>query len=129
MKDSASNDTFYKREERPWGSFEQFSDNEVSTVKLIHVDAGQRLSLQKHSKRSEFWRVVSGSGTFEIDGVARDVSVGDEANIPVGSLHRLAGGADGITILEIARGEFDEHDIERVEDDFGRIEESIPTNT
>ncbi|CAN5726012.1 phosphomannose isomerase type II C-terminal cupin domain [soil metagenome] len=116
------NEPFYYHEDRPWGSFEQFTNNEVSTVKLIHVTAGMRLSLQRHHKRSEFWRVVAGSGAFEIDGEVTAVVVGDEANIPIGSLHRLTAGADGLSILEVARGEFDEHDIERVADDFDRIE-------
>ncbi len=107
-------------ETRPWGSFERFTLNEVSSVKILHVSSNQRLSLQKHVKRSEFWKVIAGSGTAQINEELRSLSIGDEVIIPVGALHRLTGGEAGIAVLEICIGEFDENDIERTEDDFGR---------
>lgn len=107
-------------DDRPWGAFDQFTHNELSTVKILTVDSGKRFSLQKHARRSEWWRVIEGSGTAQIDSLTREVTVGDEIEIPVGTLHRLTGGPAGIKVLEISLGEFDEHDIERVEDDFGR---------
>jgi mannose-6-phosphate isomerase-like protein (cupin superfamily) len=110
----------YYKEERPWGSFERFTDNEVSTVKLIHMAPGKRLSLQRHKKRAEFWRAVDGSGKATIDGVAHPLNKGDEVTVPLGALHRLEGGPEGLTVLEIITGEYDENDIERIEDDFGR---------
>lgn len=110
----------YYREERPWGGFERLTENQVSTVKILFVSPGKRLSLQKHAKREEFWRVIEGSGTIQQNDEVKDVTVGDEAYIPVGMLHRLSGGPAGIKVLEITTGEHDENDIERVEDDFGR---------
>ncbi len=112
--------TNHGHDERPWGSFEQFTANEPSTVKLLRISPGQRFSLQKHAHRSEYWRVVTGSGIARVGEEDRDIIVGDTIEIPVGTLHRLTGGSDGLIVLEIAFGEFDEHDIERVEDDFGR---------
>lgn len=109
-------------EDRPWGSFDRFTSNEPSTVKIVRVSAGKRLSLQRHAKRAEFWRVIEGSGTATVEGAERAVTVGDEVEIPTGATHRLAGGENGIAVLEIAIGEFDENDIERLEDDFGRAE-------
>ena len=109
------------REDRPWGSFDRFLANETSTVKYLHVLPGHRLSLQKHALRSEWWKVVEGSGIARIDGVEHKLSPGTELEIPVGTLHRLTGGTEGITVLEIALGTFDEEDIERFEDDYGRI--------
>ncbi|MDB5236915.1 MAG: mannose-6-phosphate isomerase, type [Parcubacteria group bacterium] len=111
-------------EDRPWGSFDRFTSNEASTVKFIRMTAGKRLSLQKHAKRSEFWKVIAGSGIASVDGADREIAVGDEVEIPVGTTHRLAGGPDGITVLEIALGTFDEDDIVRLEDDFGRVADS-----
>lgn len=110
----------YYKEERPWGSFEQFTKQEASTVKILHVAAGKRFSLQRHKEREEFWRVIEGSGTLVVGDETREVSVGDEALIVKGALHRLTGGPNGIKVLEISFGTFDENDIERVEDDFGR---------
>lgn len=108
-------------EDRPWGSFDRFTSNEVSTVKFLHVSAGQRFSLQKHSKRSEFWKAIEGSGIASVDGTDHQMNIGDEVEIPLGATHRLTGGPGGITVLEIALGEFDENDIERLEDDYGRV--------
>ena len=37
--------------ERPWGHFDQFATNEPVTVKIITVEPGHRLSLQRHHLR------------------------------------------------------------------------------
>jgi mannose-6-phosphate isomerase-like protein (cupin superfamily) len=107
-------------EDRPWGSFENFTLNETSTVKILHVSAGKRFSLQKHSKRSEYWKVIEGDGIAQVGEDIRPVKVGDEIQIHTDSLHRLTGGEHGISVLEISFGEFNEGDIMRTEDDFGR---------
>ena len=108
------------QEERPWGSFEDFTLNETTTVKILRVSAGKRLSLQKHAQRSEYWKVIEGDGTAQVNEEIIPIKVGDEVQIHVGDLHRLTGGENGIAVLEISFGTFDENDIERVEDDFGR---------
>jgi mannose-6-phosphate isomerase len=110
----------HHQEDRPWGSFEQFTLNEPSTVKIIHVSAEKRFSLQKHAHRSEFWKVISGTGIAHVGADEHEVKPGDVIEIPAGTLHRLTGGVDGISVLEIAFGSFDESDIERIEDDYGR---------
>ncbi len=108
------------QEERPWGNFRQFTENSPSTVKIITVKAGEVLSLQSHSKRSEFWRVIHGSGIMEIGDVKHNVVEGDEHYIPLGAKHRLSSGPSGIEVLEIATGDFNENDIIRYEDKYGR---------
>lgn len=110
----------YYKEERPWGSFERFTENEVSTVKLLHLAPGKRFSLQTHAKRAEFWRCVAGSGRVTVGDETRGMSVGDEAMVQQGAKHRLEAGPEGITVLEIITGEYDEADITRLSDDFGR---------
>ena len=112
--------TNHYREDRPWGYFERLTSNEPSTVKLLRVDAGKRLSLQRHAKRDEYWRVLEGSGTAEVNGESRALLPGDSVEVPRGTWHRLSGGDAGLMLLEIALGAFDESDIERREDDFGR---------
>lgn len=111
----------YYKEERPWGSFERFVLNEQCTVKILVVEAGKRFSLQSHTGREEFWRVIEGSGMVTKGDETLSAKVGDEFLFPIGTLHRLEGGPDGIKVLEISFGAFDENDISRVEDDFGRI--------
>lgn len=107
--------------ERPWGNFRQFTHNDSSTVKIITVKPNELLSLQSHNNRSEFWHVISGYGTVEIGEIKKNTIVGDEHEIKVGEKHRLSAGADGIQVLEIAFGNFDENDIIHYEDKYGRV--------
>lgn len=107
-------------EERPWGNFEQFTLNQVSTVKIITVNKGESLSLQKHSKRKEFWKILSGTGTISIDGFDTPAKIGSLYTVPIGGTHRVSAGENILVFLEIALGEFDEHDIVRLEDRYGR---------
>lgn len=110
-----------KNENRPWGSFRQFTNDNLSAVKIIKVKAGARLSLQYHEKRDEFWLVMSGHPVITIGEETKMVSPGDEFFITKKMKHRIAGSQDDVEILEIAYGDFDEDDIVRIEDDFGRV--------
>lgn len=107
-------------EDRPWGWFRRFTNNESTTVKILHVHAGALLSLQSHAKRSEFWRVLSGDPILIVDDMQAQGKPGDEFFVPVGAKHRIQGGAHDAEILEIAHGIFDEDDVARYEDIYGR---------
>ena len=108
------------KEERPWGSFETFALNIPCTVKILTVKAGEAFSLQYHHKREEYWRVLSGSGEIRVGEETFAAHPGDSFSIPQGALHRATGGSEDMTILEVATGEFDENDIVRTEDRYGR---------
>lgn len=110
----------YEKEIRPWGNFERFTLNESSTVKIVTVNSGEAISLQTHEHRDEFWRVLSGSGTITLDQIDYDAKAGETYFSKRGTKHRVAGGPDGLSFLEIAFGEFDEKDITRLEDRYGR---------
>lgn len=107
--------------ERPWGNFRQFTHNELSTVKILRVKPNEILSLQSHHHREEFWHVISGSGWVEIGDTKIAAKRGDEYEIKVEEKHRLSAGPEGIEVLEIATGNFDELDIVHFEDKYGRI--------
>ncbi len=111
----------YHQESRPWGSFEQFIKNEPATVKIITVNPGQAFSLQTHSNRSEFWYILSGTGTVTIGDIKKEVGPKDTFMIDLGATHRAEAGTEPLVFLEIAFGEFDENDITRLEDKYGRI--------
>jgi len=111
----------YHEESSPWGSFERFTLEESSTVKLLRLLPQQRFSLQRHQFRSEYWQVLAGTGLACINQEERQVVVGDTLEIPKGAVHRLSAGPDGLLVLEIAFGTFDEDDIERLADDFNRV--------
>lgn len=108
-------------EERPWGSFERFTLNEPTTVKIVTVKPGEAISLQTHNDRDEFWRVIQGSGTITLGEEDHAAVVGTSFFCVRGTKHRVTGGPEGLSILEIAFGNFDEGDITRLEDRYGRI--------
>ncbi len=107
-------------EQRPWGQFEQFTHNEQTTVKIITVKPGQQLSLQYHHHREEFWRVLSGQGEVVIGEDTIPATQGDNFHIPKKAIHRMQTQDKELVILEIAYGNFDEEDIVRLEDKYGR---------
>jgi mannose-6-phosphate isomerase-like protein (cupin superfamily) len=109
--------------EKPWGFFRRFTLNEASTVKILHIDAGEEFSLQDHQHRVEFWRITRGSPTVTIGGNKIRAKEGDEFVIPEKVLHRISAEYGPVEVLEISIGQFDETDIERVLDKYGRVTE------
>jgi mannose-6-phosphate isomerase len=107
-------------EKRPWGRFEKFHENQLCTVKLIYVNPNSRLSLQYHNKRSEFWKIVSGTAHMQIDDKYLILKEGQTVEIPQGARHRVEAKETKCIILEISYGPFDEDDIVRLEDDYER---------
>lgn len=106
---------------RPWGHFEQLAHNETVTVKIITVDPGHRLSLQRHCHRTEVWQVLDVPMDVTVDDRSWTALVGERVVVPAGSMHRLGNSTDRPgRVLEIAHGSFDEDDIERLDDDYAR---------
>lgn len=105
------------KEERPWGNFEQFTHNEQSTVKIITVKDQAKLSLQSHKNRDETWIILDGQIKVVLDSQTFETKPGDRFEIKRNQKHRLIGPG---RVLEISHGIFDENDIKRYEDDFGR---------
>ena len=110
-------------EHRPWGFYEVLSDEEDHKVKRITVEPGKRLSLQRHKLRREHWFVVHGESIVTVGDNEMKVAGGQAIDIPQGSLHRIANtGMERLVYIEVQLGSyFGEDDIERVEDDYGRI--------
>lgn len=108
-------------DERPWGGFEQFTQNEDSTVKILTIRAGQQFSLQTHEHRDEFWYIIAGDGVLTAGDEHTEAHAGMEFWIPRGVQHRAHASGTDLKILEISFGHFDEDDIVRLADDYGRI--------
>lgn len=52
-----------------WGWYDVVLDMHAIKVKMIHLDAGQTLSLQRHSDRSEFFFMPNGEVRMNLPGV------------------------------------------------------------
>lgn len=105
---------------RPWGNFVRYTNNESSTVKILTINHGEELSLQYHNHRKEFWKVLSGHPILTIGEKKVDGNVGDEFEILEKIEHQISAPIDEVKILEISFGEFDEDDIVRIKDKYGR---------
>ncbi len=113
----------HKKIFRPWGFHISVLENLHWKVKEIFVKPGQKLSLQKHYHRSEHWIVVNGKAKVEIDKKAIILNENQSCYIPKGSKHRLSNeGSVPLKLIEVQSGLYvGEDDIERFEDDYGRI--------
>lgn len=113
-----------KREDhRPWGFYEVLADLPDHKVKRITVYPGQRLSYQRHFRRSEHWYVIQGGAIVTRNGQEIEAPSGQAIDLPVGSWHRIRNpGETNLVFIEVQTGEyFGEDDIERAEDDYGRV--------
>ena len=111
-------------EQRPWGTFTVLDKGETFKVKRIEVLPGKRLSYQRHSRRSEHWFIVGGTAKVTLNGSEFLVKTGEAVDISVGTSHRVENphGSDLLVFIETQTGDyFGEDDIERFDDDFGRI--------
>lgn len=107
--------------ERPWGNFVVLTDF-PNVTKRITVRPGKRLSYQSHLRRSEKWKIEKGEGIVIIDDKTLPLKPGDIIEIPVQAKHRIENisKSNDLVVFEESFGFFDENDIERYQDDFGR---------
>ena len=107
---------------RPWGSFTQYVHNAETTVSLMAVKPGERLSLQSHTGRAELWIVLDDGAAVQIDEQILYPKAGDEVWIPANAKHRLSSAGPAVRVLEVAFGNWQQADITRFEDDYCRPE-------
>ena len=110
-------------EERAWGKFEVLLDEPGYKVKRITVNAGHRLSYQSHENRAELWHFVKGVGCVTLEDNNIDVKYDDVIKIPRRAKHRIANtGKKELVFIETQTGDsFEEEDIVRYSDDYGRV--------
>ena len=53
------------------------------------IPSGGATERHWHKESEEFYFILEGSGSMEIDGESRDVGVGDAVLIPVGTWHQI----------------------------------------
>lgn len=107
---------------RPWGTYQSVDAGERHQVKRIVVQAGKRLSLQKHYHRAEHWIVVRGTAQVTINETIKTIYENESIYIPLGAVHRLENpGKIALELIEVQTGSYlGEDDIVRIEDDYHR---------
>ena len=110
-------------EKRPWGSYQIIAKNNGYQIKEINVSYGSKLSLQKHSNRSEFWQIIKGKSKITIENNEYYLKEKEFIYIPENTIHRIENiGNEKLIFIEIQLGKnLNEEDIIRLEDDYGRV--------
>lgn len=111
------------RTDKPWGYELLWSSTDHYAGKVIHVDAGKRLSLQYHDRKHESVYVLSGTLLLNLDDGADahivELRAGESYDIPAGRVHRFEAPTDGaVEIIEVSTPHLD--DVVRLADDYGR---------
>lgn len=109
-----------KIDKRPWGYEEIFTINKETSVKILVINPKKRNSLQTHKNRSERWYALDNSFKAVVGNKTITIKKGDTVVIKRNMKHRIIGLSKPARILEISFGKFNEKDIKRIEDDFGR---------
>lgn len=107
---------------RPWGFYTVIAEGKGFISKIIHVNPGQKLSVQSHNHRSEHWVVLTGTAKVVLEGKDSILSPGHSIDIAVKEIHSLQNPYDeDLEIIEVQKGEIlSEDDIIRYEDMYGR---------
>ncbi len=114
-----------KYEKRPWGSFTILDEADFYKVKRLEVLPEKRLSYQRHQHRTEHWFVIQGTAKVTLNGEDFLVESGNAIDIQAGDAHRIENpdAETNLILIETQTGTyFGEDDIERIDDDFGRVD-------
>ena len=113
------------RVEKPWGYELHWAKTDRYVGKIIHVEAGQALSLQYHNCKDETILLWSGRLVFEIgEGETTrswEMAPGERVHITPKTVHRMTA-LDACDIIEVSTPELD--DVVRLEDRYGRARAS-----
>jgi mannose-6-phosphate isomerase-like protein (cupin superfamily) len=114
--------------QKPWGHELIWARTDRYVGKILHIKAGEALSLQYHEKKDETVMVLSGRMRFEFfrDGEepqAVELGPREPFHITPGLRHRMVAIED-TDVIEVSTTELD--DVVRLEDRYGREGTSKP---
>ena len=109
-------------ENRPWGSFETIQSGKNYKVKKLLILPGEKISLQKHLKRSEHWVVVEGKAKITKGKKIYNLNTNESIFISKKEIHRIENVTKkNLIIIEVQTGSYlEEDDIIRIEDKYKR---------
>ena len=111
-----------ERIDKPWGYELVWAHTDRYVGKILHVRAGESLSLQYHRRKEETMQVLSGVLSLEVASEGEErrtvrLAAGEGWHLPPGTRHRVTAIED-TDILEVSTPELD--DVVRLEDRYGR---------
>lgn len=113
------------RIDKPWGYEIIWARTDKYVAKVLHINAGHKLSKQYHVKKDETFLVQSGALLLQIGKDPGDVDYmeyvlgpGCSFHCPAGTVHRMCAVEVDVDVLEVSTPELD--DVVRLADDYGR---------
>ncbi len=111
-----------RRVDKPWGHEIIWAHTDTYVGKILVIEAGKRLSLQKHLIKDESILVTSGTLRLWLEGDdgqvrTEEIGPGESRHVRTGRIHRYEA-IDRCELIEVSTPELD--DVVRIEDDFGR---------
>lgn len=116
-----------RRIEKPWGWELHWTPADLPYMgKVLHINAGARLSLQLHDQKRESWTLIAGRAKViweDSSGqlVETELQTGQGYTSQLGQIHRLVGITD-CDIVEVSTPELGT--TWRLEDDYARVHET-----
>jgi mannose-6-phosphate isomerase-like protein (cupin superfamily) len=113
-----------RRVEKPWGYEMIWAETPHYVGKILHVKAGEALSLQYHREKDETLYLLTGRMRFWVGPLGSDLSevglrAGESYRLRPGTVHRMEA-VDDCDVLEASTPHMD--DVVRLEDRYGRAE-------
>jgi mannose-6-phosphate isomerase len=117
-----------RRVDKPWGYELIWASTDRYVGKILVIEAGRRLSLQRHLVKDESIYVAAGRLRLFLEDDEGTVCVeelgpGEFRRVPTGRIHRYEA-IERCELIEVSTPELD--DVVRLEDDFGREGTSAP---
>jgi len=111
-----------RRVEKPWGHELIWAETELYVGKILHVKAGEALSVQMHEKKDETMHLLRGEIIFRVGSSPDALSpvpfrVGDSVRIQPGTIHMIEAVTD-VDVLEASTPHLE--DVVRFTDRYGR---------
>ena len=122
-----STDSYVKRVEKPWGyELHWVPESAPYMGKVLHINAGARLSLQLHDEKQESWFLMNGQAAVIWENnqgelIETELQPGVGYSTRIGQRHRLKGITD-CDVLEVSTPELGT--TWRLEDDYSRPDET-----
>jgi mannose-6-phosphate isomerase-like protein (cupin superfamily) len=113
-----------RRVDKPWGYELIWAETARYVGKILHINAGEQLSLQYHERKMETILVSKGRMVFEFfrEGetpTRRELGPAESFHIDPGLRHRMIAIED-TDVFEVSTPDLD--DVVRLEDRYGRVE-------
>ena len=108
-----------RRVEKPWGYEIIWAETDGYVGKLLHINAGHRLSKQYHQIKEETVYVVSGIlYNYDANDKIQKIHAGEAFHVRHHQIHRFGANEAAVEIMEVSTPHLD--DVVRLEDDYDR---------